>query len=161
MVSQRFVLVIALLVGSAAASAQATHRLPGCYQFADIHGGYFTWLTIDLATQVRSLHRSMIIELTVVPSADVPDSYSLRAPGLRDSAVARSYAAGSGWSRVGNDSVALTWGDGHGGIRMRVLSRGDSLAGRATHFADVLGGQPPPSFPVWGVRVACPGAPSP
>lgn len=153
----RMAVVMMLFANAACAAAQSPSRIAGCYDFPNADGGYFGWMTWDPVSRV-SVHRNSIVQLDAARLrrfGRLRTLRRLRVPALQDSTAEKRHAL-SNWRPLGRDSLALDWSDGHGGLRVRVAVRGDSLVGIASHFGDVLGGPPPRWFPIHGVRVTCP-----
>jgi hypothetical protein len=105
------------------------------------------------------VHRSPLVEFTRTPGKRT-GTFLMQAPGMRDTS-AQSELAERFWERIAPDSIALTWGSGFSGTRMRLQVRGDTLDGTAIGFTDTwTEGQPAPvPLPVEGFRVPCPTAP--
>ncbi len=131
------VLVVGVLASPRFLAGQGPRAPAGCYWFSNTSGLFF-WSTYDQWTRTSSEHTSEIIEFTQTP-VNRNGAFRLRAPGMRDTTAQRQFAE-SVWGRTTPDSVALTWGDGHAGLTLRLQIRGDSLVGTASPFSDMMRG---------------------
>jgi hypothetical protein len=60
------------------------------------------------------------------------------------------------WRPHGADSLSAVWFNGFAAGSLTLRLRGDSVTGRADTRSDVVTGNPHPSAPVLGRRIACP-----
>lgn len=157
----RLPLLATVLLGQACASAPAAPpaRDPaGCYRF---DSAYFP--VIGRHPQTGALVSLRTADLALLPASPPPDAaphpqapYAVRPiPFTVDTFTARRWAARSGWTPMGPDSVQVTWRNGLFGPVFRLAVRGDSLRGTVVHTTDVVG-PPVRRGAAAAIRVSCP-----
>lgn len=60
------------------------------------------------------------------------------------------------WSRVGPDSIRISWSNGFGGLVAELGIHGNTIRGTATTYSDMKTGAPDPTVAVIVVRIPCP-----